>query len=826
MKNYIAHIRTTDKTEQTLQEHLISVSNLCAKFASSANLKTCGALLGMLHDLGKYSNAFQEYIRSSVEAESLEADDEDATPIKRVDHSTSGSQFLFNMWNQSSRLSKKPVPEFVDILAIVLLSHHNPAGLIDFVDMLGEKERFANRISKNHLETFIEEVKDKKKISEKNFIKALKEIGAISKSIKNLCLGNDERLIQHSILAKFLYSCLIDADRTDSADFENPHNKKSRNIRNKTNWKLLHQTFEDNYQKEFGNDKTEDPIKLVRGQISEACFNKAQCEPGIYRLPVPTGGGKTLSSLRFASRHAALRDGTDHPVEHIIYILPYTSILIQNADEARKFLGQDNVLEHHSNLLSSQITRKQLLFSENWDAPVIFTTSVQFMNAFFSNSKEAQRRMHQLASSVIIFDEVQALPTKAIHLFNNAVNFLTRHTHSTALMCTATQPLLDEVSKDYGCLRFMPEDNLTEGIDFGKLSARTRLIDKRKFKVPYTYVELCKEIAIPLKMKQHVLMVVNTKIQAQNLYDAAKAMFHNVEIVHLSNSQCPSHVRKMISTLDLENRRINNGKTLLCIATSLVEAGVDLDFDLVVRDFGSFISIVQAAGRGNRHGKRGLADMWIVNLEAPTRRPGLKEEMTASDRVLREMMRMGIFDGTMVLNYENVNIAVKLYFHYFYHENCGEDQMLYPVKEPYRTNLIELLSNNGHARDEVIRGRPLSKYTRIFSAFESASKLFAFIDTGSRGVIVPYLKEGEELINDLCSSYLDDQCKILGLAKMIGKARRYTVNLFDSDWKKLADRQAIHEVQAGTGVFYLDKRYYHPDKGIVIDPIEMDIIEI
>lgn len=819
----ISHIRPSDQAEQPLRSHLHAVSAYSGRFAAAANLKVCGMLIGLLHDLGKFSEAFQKYIRNkTTDAETLESDDSNPNPTDkhRVNHSAAGAQRLFELLRESipAKTLSGGLPLF-DLLASAILSHHNPAGLVDFISSDGGQEPFAKRLTRAPIYTHLPEIREHLLIHPKQIVRACRELATISKNIKTAAGQNKcEYLLQHLLLEKFLYSCLIDADRTDSADFEHPRNKKVRRLRIPVDWPALHARFEKKYIEKFGTaDDGNDHIVRTRRAISEACLARADTPPGIYRLPVPTGGGKTLASLRFALAHAASRQDTAAPIRHIIYVLPFTTILVQNANQARDFIGPENVLEHHANLLPTQVDRRQLLLSENWDAPVIFTTTVQFLNAFYSDSKEAQRRMHQAASSVLIFDEAQALPIKTLHLFNHALSFLTRHTSATAVICTATPPLLDNLDSRYGRLTFSPNANLTEGISFAALSNRTRIIDKRKSGgSEWTCAELCQILEIPIVSKNHVLVIVNTKDQAQKLYDACNRHFDHrgVKVTHLSNNLCPAHLRKTISHFRLQRRR-KKGKaaTLLCIATSLVEAGVDLDFDLVVRDIAGFVSLVQAAGRCNRHGHRATSDLWVINLERAHGRPGLDEEVSAANRVLREMMGTS---RTLPLNDEYVSRSVESYFKYYYHEK--KEQMRYPITKPYRTDIIDLLTENTLAVEECYRqNERLAPDTRMHAAPASAAQLFEVIDSNTHSVIVPYSEQGKQIIGEFCEAFQTSGGVIADAGKLLAKARPFTVNVYENDWQGLYAAHALHEVQNGAGIYYLDGRHYHPEKGVTLE---------
>ena len=254
------------------------------------------------------------------------------------------------------------------------------------------------------------------------------------------------------LLTRLLFSCLIDADRVDSADFERPHARRLRLAGRYPAWPELINRLE----RYLGAFPAVEPIDKLRREVSEHCKSTAARGRGIFTLTVPTGGGKTLASLRFALHHAL-----QHGLDRVIYVVPFTSIIDQNADVVRRVLEPDAsgaergsvVLEHHSNLTPDEQTWRAKILSENWDAPVIFTTSVQLLETLFGAGTRGARRMHQLARSVVIFDEAQTVPLRCIHMFNNAINFLVEHCQSTVVLCTATQPRLNAVDASRGAAR-------------------------------------------------------------------------------------------------------------------------------------------------------------------------------------------------------------------------------------------------------------------------------------------------------------------------------------------------------------------------------------
>jgi CRISPR-associated endonuclease/helicase Cas3 len=444
--DYIAHCREKDGEIQGLITHLEEVSKKTGEFASKVRLKEQGEIMGLLHDLGKASQEFEQYIKSAVGLINPDEDDYvDAVGLKgKVDHSTAGAQLVYRELSHNGNEAK-----FVaQVLALCIASHHS--GLIDCVSPEG-KNTYSKRMIKEKEKTHIDEVVGKLgdeareritiRLHSKDFLQNL------INQFKELKIRQDSkktRAFKCGLLVRFLFSCLIDADRLNTADFEKPALEKLRHYGDYEDWKVLINRL---------NKKLEDfdskGINAIRQKISQECYDFAVRPKGLYQLTVPTGGGKTFASLRFALHHA-----DKHKMDRIIYVLPFTTIIDQNADEIRKVLEEKDkkgiylnriVLEHHSNLTPDAETARQKVLSENWDAPVVLTTNVQVLEALFGSGTRGARRMHQLANAVIIFDEVQTLPVKCVQLFNMAVNFLVNNCGSTVVLCTATQPLLDKI---------------------------------------------------------------------------------------------------------------------------------------------------------------------------------------------------------------------------------------------------------------------------------------------------------------------------------------------------------------------------------------------
>ncbi|MGH2569316.1 MAG: CRISPR-associated helicase Cas3', partial [Bacteroidota bacterium] len=329
--------------------------------------------------------------------------------------------------------------------------------------------------------------------------------------------------------------------------------------------------------------------------MSQQCFEYSSKSSGLYQLTVPTGGGKTLASLRFALHHAS-----KHEMDRIFYVIPYTSIIDQNAEEVKKILEDKDakgkflgrvVLEHHSNLTPDEETRRQNLLSENWDAPIVFTTQVQFLETLFGSGTQSARRMHQLANSVIIFDEVQTIPVRCVHMFNVALRFLVHNCGSTVVLCTATQPLLDKVEPAQRSLTIPPEYRMMQNEKelFAKLK-RVKVHDRRRAG-GWSEEDVTELAGQELHKMGSVLIIVNTKNSARSLYQQLSA--RPTDTYHLSTNMCPAH---RLGVLNAVKQRLSNKQPVVCVSTQLIEAGVDIDFGSVIRYLAGLDSITQAAG--------------------------------------------------------------------------------------------------------------------------------------------------------------------------------------------------------------------------------------
>ena len=808
--DYIAHVRKADGQPQSLQTHLTETSEIAKLLAAKLDLDQAGELLGLMHDFGKYSQDFQEYIKS-VTGINPDADDYVLPNGKKIDHSTAGAQWVYRELRKFG--AAQGVGElFGQMLGLCIASHHGE-GLIDCLDGEGNPkwiERFNKTDELTHLteceQNADEAVQQKaRELAGENLIRSL--LNAVKPILSNQTINNKIKEFYLGCLTRFLFSCLIDADRINSSDFEREAQKEIRRLTEKPDW----QSAIDKLEAKLAGFENSYPIDEIRRKISDDCLKRAVDSLGIYTLTVPTGGGKTLASLRYALHHAQ-----KHNLDRIIYIIPYTSIIDQNAQAVREILGEDWVLEHHSNLEPEKQSWQDKLLSENWDKPIVFTTMVQFFDAWFGGGTRGARHIHPMTNSVLIFDEIQTLPVKCVHLFCNVLNWLTAFGKSTAVLCTATQPSLGESG-----LQNFPKDKresiAARGLlkqpahaeimgkhhDLDKLFADLSRVEIRfnekagGWNVEEAGTFLLKQF----QTTQSCLFIVNSKKWAQELYQYCKAQNVPSEaLFHLSTHQCAAHRKAIFDTI---KARLKNKRPVICISTQLIEAGVDISMTCVIRALGGLDSIAQAAGRCNRHGeKEGKGQVWVLNLQEQdfTRiLPDIQAGKTHAERVFRD------FAGQDILQ----PAAMERYFEYYFYQRS--DEMAYSIKNSATGSLLDWLSDNAlnpYGEKNNKRSKPLPL---LMQSFKSAGRAFQAIDAPTHAVIVPY-GEGAELIAKLCGEWDPKE-----MHRTLQKAQHYSVNVFPNVWGKLQKENALHETIEGSGIYYLKERYYNDEFGLSLD---------
>ena len=801
MMAYLARRRMEDSKGQTVPEHLLHVGEVMAGFAAGIGFSQMARLIGLLHDLGKCTEEFAAYL------DWCRANPGDNSRRGTVDHTTAGGQLLrrrYGAHSEDGRLA-------ADLASLVIFSHH--AGLLNYVDKEGKAD-FERRMEKDGVLACVDLAYYHREVIEEAaldrlFEEAVGEFSALDKRIGR-CFPVESEMYYFSwgMVHKLLFSMLVDADRLDSAEFE----LDARLIRQWQTEKLWEEFSVRLEEKVEGFPVPEEEMARkvagLRRQISDDCLGAAQNAPGIYNLSVPTGGGKTLAGMRFALRHAEL-----HGKKRIVVVIPYTSIIEQNAKEIRDVFDRDEaVLEHHSAVLAEDGEGGECegadwrrLLTERWDAPVIFTTQVQFLNALFAGGAGSMRRLHALEDSVLIFDEIQTLPVRCTHLFNAAMNFLQGFCRVTAVLCTATQPPLEalDCSLALGVQAELTRDAPAVFEEFRRVRIEDCCRDGG-----VSVDELAADILQSAEERGDVLAIVNLTRQARELYQAVSALAwssgRGMRVVHLSTKMCPAHRRRVLDGVrrELEHRREKPEERLICISTQLIEAGVDVSFPVVYRALAGFSSIAQAAGRCNRHGGARQGLVRIVELASE----GLLhlEDIREGKKIARILLHKHEADD--ILSPE----VMKEYFLKFYLGRTPKE-LRYSLEKRY--TLFDLLSGNcagQQARRE--KGEPDFWFMQ---AFGDAGRAFAVIDSYTESVLVPY-GEGKELAAAF-DGWAADRKRFRASMR---RAQPYMVNLFRHELETLESQGAVRQTQSG--VFVLCEMYYREDLGVQLEQETMD----
>ena len=557
-KVIISHVRKQDMVIQSNYDHQLGVAKLAERFASIFGMGDFGRILGLLHDKGKEQIEWQKYIQGVTGYN------------KEYTHIKSGPNHAY----VGAAIAQRQYPMIAPLIAQPIAGHHR--GLYDYCD-------------------FVEEIK--RDIPYEVTID--KAISYHSPRIAQL-----ERYDLHH-LVRMLFSCLVDADSLDTEAFITPEQAQLRgsHISMPELLALLEKHLD-----ELKRKAPDTEVNRIRNYVQEQCVNQSQGKVGFYSLTVPTGGGKTLSSVLWALHHA-VKNG----LQHIIIAIPYTSIIVQTASILKKIFGEDNVLEHHSNVNPDDCSDIEIreciqLATENWDYPIIVTTNVQLFESLFSNKRSDCRKLHNIAKSIIILDEVQTLPLNFYKPITQTLDTFHRVFGTSILFTTASQPILS--GRIEGANPMASFDAIKAVHEIIPIEAR--LYDKLR-RVKLQFIEGSKsydEIANELSKYQKVLCIVNTRRDAKELYDRLPQEGFRL---HLSRMMCPAHVSDTIEQIkDVLNA--SDDQPIRVIATQLIEAGVDIDFPVVFRQEVGLDSILQAAGRCNREGKHGICTTFIFNL--------------------------------------------------------------------------------------------------------------------------------------------------------------------------------------------------------------------
>ena len=792
MKQYLAHIRRDGSAKQTMRAHLLRVGDLMAASAAGIGLSATARLIGVLHDLGKCTAEFADYLdycRKHPGDYSRKGD---------VDHSSAGGQLLMKKYG---RLGEDECL-VVQMAALVIFSHH--VGLMNYLSEDGTSD-FLRRMEKIDVPNVDLSYYYDAVILESEldllFEHAVHEFTVLDAKITALDPERGEKYhFYWGMVHKLLLSMLVDADRLDSAEFE-----LEKPLTDEWDTAEIWEDFSDKLEQKLTGfsippEPKAEKIARLRQKISDDCLESGDKPPGIFRLCVPTGGGKTLASMRFALRHAQ-----KYNKKRIVVVIPYTSIIDQNVKEIRDIFHMDEaILEHHSNVITedggedTESMDFRRILTERWDVPVIFTTQVQFLNKLFAGGNTALRRLHALEDSILIFDEIQTLPVRCTYLFNAAMNFLKDFCRVTTVLCTATQPPLAQ-------LEFPIE--MSENAD---LTSDTTELFEGFQRVQIENIckdggasvdEIADEIVNSAEVHGNVLCIVNLTKQARELYAAVVEhpceSEQDIHVVHLSTKMCPAHRKEVLKSVRTELAGCGQypEQRLICISTQLIEAGVDVSFPVVYRALAGFSSIAQAAGRCNRHGEmeRGIVRLFTLEQENLSR----LEDIWQGKKIASDMLYKTSADEILTPQ------AMEKYFHRFYKGRTARD-MRFPMKDS--NTIFDLLSANEAGLQEAAENgaQPDLWFTH---AFCDAGRAFAVIDSHTEPVLVPYAG-GKELIVEFNDMQFDKK----KIGKKMNAAQQYMVNLFSYELQKLAKIGGVWRTESG--VMALREEYYNEAFGI------------
>lgn len=699
---YVTHLKP-DGTYQPLKAHEENVAALAGKFAEAFGAKAHGERTGLLHDIGKYSDNGQKRQR-------------DPEHTAKVDHATAGTQLAWKLKDC--------------VAAFAVAGHHG--GLPDMGS--GSDDGGGTLWARLN-----------KPLTGGNDPSAWKnEIEIPEKICYPAWLETEKDARRLAMYTRMLFSCLVDADYLDTETAIQGGQPRGKG-----------ETLERLLEKLSAHvapwlEAPANDLCAKRSAILARCLHGGEDERGLYTLTVPTGGGKTISSLAFALSHAV-----KHDLQRVIYVIPYTSIIEQNADVFAKVLGEENVLEHHSQVEfaddgeETPEAYKKRLACENWDAPVVVTTAVQFFESLYAAKTSKCRKLHNIANSVVFFDEAQTLPLPFLILCVSAIGELVQHYGVTAVLCTATQPALGRLFKQLAPT--LVQHEIAPDPD--------ELFDC------FRRVSFCREgVFTPEKLAERltetaqVLCIVNTRKRARQVYESLPEEGR----FHLSTLMIPTDREK---TLNAIRTRLQNGKTCRVVSTSLVEAGVDVDFPSVWRELAGLDSILQAAGRCNREGRRSAAESVVHVFEAEGKFPAsMTQQREAATKVMEEFEEI------------NTRPAIRAYFK-------------------------RLLWVKG---DEALDAKQILSSERACT-FQSTAKVFRLIDADMCTVYVPNADNAEDIARLRAGLYSKALIRRLG---------RSSVNVYRHEYEKLVSAAVVEDYgQDGFGIL-IQPDAYDPKCGL------------
>ncbi len=686
MPEYFAHTGNDPckKDWQPLSAHLNNVAQMARLLAAPAGVEEAAFLAGILHDLGKYSPAFQNYLQGRGPS---------------VDHSTAGAAFLAGaLPEQGEKLKTDPI--MAPLIGACIAGHH--AGLPDF--NTAANSSLSQRLERR-LEPLAADWKNELTIEPGDLIPA---------SFKTNMPEKEQMAFAVSVMGRMIFSCLVDADFKDTEAFCAP----LQNTVVERDWPSLQSLLPDlinrfdGHMARFGSADSE--LNQLRNKILTHVRDKAPAKPGLFTLTVPTGGGKTLTSLAFALDHARI-----HGHSRIIYSIPFTSVIEQTAQIFRDILGENSVLEHHSAIEDeaddqlesrngSEAERLKIKLRQarqDWAAPVVVTTNVQLFESLFAARTSRARKLHNIAGSVIILDEAQTLPRGLLLPAMRMLEELAARYGCSIVLCTATQPALDKEHLQGG-LPLKGRELAPDPQALARRLKRARLVT--------VGTKSNEDLVDALGGKPQSLIIVNSRKHALELYQQAEEQ-ELPGLVHLTTRMCAAHRAKVLSDI---RQRLKDQQDCRVIATSLVEAGVDFDFPSVWRAEAGLDSLVQAAGRCNREGKRPLDDSIVKVFTAPDYPPPREIK-----NLIDDMSRMMAAHGDDLSSLD----AIRSYFQEVYWR----------------------LDEKGLDAENVLGCFPTLTRNGPDFSYRTAAERFRMIECGLAPVIIPYDEKAETAISKL-----------------------------------------------------------------------------
>lgn len=788
---HIAHIREDGKI-QTGVEHSRRAAEYASRSLTPIGMKTTAYLAALLHDFGKFKREYDHYLEEARAGTAVRGS---------VNHTFAGVRFVLEQWHHGNGIGYDEVT--AELLAYAIGAHH---GLFDCIDVR-QNSGFQHRQVKEgigYAESRSDYLEQCAGLEELNslFRASVRETTALLNQMASLSQQQDdeeadrETAFYVSLLQRMLLSAVIEGDRRDTAEFMNgdAFPKWPEDMRGIWAERLAF------LERKLGTLPREKPIDQARHTISDTCASFARQPGGVYRLNVPTGGGKTLSALRFALAHAKQWNKA-----RIIFTSPLLSILDQNAEVLRRFIGDDSlILEHHSNLAEPADEPERLreleLLTDTWEAPVVITTLVQLLNTCFSGKTSAIRRFHSLCNSIIVIDEVQTVPNKMLTLFNLAVNYLSEICGTTIVLCSATQPSLEIVQHPLKC---PPPEMVPWQEALWSVFRRTEI----KSAGQYRLNEIPQLIKQVLSGCSSLLVVCNRKDEAAFLLDELRDV--PCRRFHLSAAMCQAHRRETLHTLQAAlEAALSGGEKVFCISTQVIEAGVDISFQQVIRFAAGMDSVVQAAGRCNRHAESQEPAPVRIVLCSNERLERL-EDIGRGKKATVSLLSAFADHPERFQNDLSGQEAIGFYYHQLYGSMNPDFQ---DDVTPEYGSVYRLLADNPKFANAQC---PMAERFYLRQAFQLAGKLFQVFDENTTDILVPYGKGRDirEYLISAAQAYGERDWQTI--RRNINEAKQYSVSVYQYQFTQLEKLGAVTPLFEDS-VYVLSDGYYDADIGLSI----------